>query len=153
MRLASFLKLQSTFMMMTTMMIITMTLVMVMVITNGDHMNQDGHCFETERQKFDTFGHLCQSHCVAYINQPLPCSVLHFDNGLHFRTSYKDYSLQSRLHFRIHAAQNQLREVLIKISFLFFFSHIHFQQTRTHPKLNSFLCLFLEPFPLINIEK
>ena len=102
------------------MMIITMTLVMVMVITNGDHMNQDGHCFETERQKFDTFGHLCQSHCVAYINQPLPCSVLHFDNGLHFRTSYKDYSLQSRLHFRIHAAQNQLREVLIKISFLFF---------------------------------
>ena len=31
--------------------------------------------------------------------------------GLYSRTSYKDYSLQSRLHFRIHAAQNQLREV------------------------------------------
>jgi len=27
------------------------------------------------------------------------------------KTSYKDYSLQSRLHFRIHAAQNQLREL------------------------------------------
>jgi len=27
------------------------------------------------------------------------------------KTSYKDYSLQSRLHFRIHAAQNQLREM------------------------------------------
>ena len=26
-----------------------------------------------------------------------------------FRTDFKDYSLQSRLHFRIHAAQNDLR--------------------------------------------
>jgi len=30
------------------------------------------------------------------------------------RTGYKDYSLQSRLHFRIHAAQNVLREAGLK---------------------------------------
>jgi hypothetical protein len=35
--------------------------------------------------------------------------TIEFDFVLHFRNDFKDYSLQSRLHFRIHAAQNDIK--------------------------------------------